>query len=666
MATETRPEPPAQAPRLHEAADLEELRSWQLVKRRDFERSVGRNPKAFGSWLRYARWEAEENHDYARARSIYERALDADIAHVPLWVHYIRFELALKAVNHARNLLDRAVTVLPHEQKLWFMYVQTEEMLKNFPKTRSVFERWLEWRPPSVAWEAYLDFCRRYRQPEAARSVCARYVAAVDGSVPWLRWSELEQELAENVGNTRMVFSKAADTLAEKWTHGGSHQSAGSDVAAVVVPWAQWEASVGEYARATAILEQALTLDLGPEARATVATAAAHHARLYGSGSESVIDATVAERRVASLEQAVAADPEDYDSWWSLAALAPSVSVFERAVATPPSSKSKTTAWKRYVFLWLRYALHVEYQRDDPSASTAVWKRAVAAVPHRQFTFAKLWIEYARFEIRHHGLAAGRKVLGQAIGKTARLAPKRKLLQFYVDLERRLGEWSRVRRVYDRWLELAVTHGRPWLAVLQAYLEFEVSVGDDERARALVGVAASAPDAQARRFAVDWFTDELLYPEAREVYERTVGAPEASVGDWVAYALWESAIPTDEQLDAFNASDADELEVEITNSHRDKTRVVFTRAAEAFRASGDDQAHIALLQAWADYEQVHGDEANRRRLAAMQPVKTDEGYEFPEVAAVVAKPNLAKFLANAKLFAKKSESEEKSEEKSGE
>ena len=34
-------------------------------------------------------------------------------------------------INHARNLLDRAVTILPRVDKLWYKYVYMEETLGN-------------------------------------------------------------------------------------------------------------------------------------------------------------------------------------------------------------------------------------------------------------------------------------------------------------------------------------------------------------------------------------------------------------------------------------------------------------------------------------------------------------------------------------------------------
>jgi crooked neck len=56
-------------------------------------------------------------------------------------------------------------------------------------------------------------------------------------------------------------------------------------------------------------------------------------------------------------------------------------------------------------------------------------------VPHKQFTFAKLWLQFARFEIRRLDLATARKLLGTSLG----MCPKEKLFKGYIDLELEVG-----------------------------------------------------------------------------------------------------------------------------------------------------------------------------------------------------------------------------------
>ena len=60
-------------------------------------------------WVKYAQWE-EAQKDFRRARSVWERALDADHRNVSVWLKYVEVEMRHRFVNHARNLWDRAVS----------------------------------------------------------------------------------------------------------------------------------------------------------------------------------------------------------------------------------------------------------------------------------------------------------------------------------------------------------------------------------------------------------------------------------------------------------------------------------------------------------------------------------------------------------------------------
>jgi crooked neck len=121
--------------------------------------------------------------------------------------------------------------------------------------------------------------------------------------------------------------------------------------------------------------------------------------------------------------------------------------VYERAVAHVPPGQEKRH-WRRYIFLWLEYALFEEIETkvfssqytplvhsnvilQDYDRARQVYRTVLNLVPHKQFTFAKLWIMAARFEIRQLDLMAARKMLGTAIG----MCPKESLFKGYIQLE---------------------------------------------------------------------------------------------------------------------------------------------------------------------------------------------------------------------------------------
>ena len=71
--------------------------------------------------------------------------------------------------------------------------------------------------------------------------------------------------------------------------------------------------------------------------------------------------------------------------------MARSRAIFERAIQNVPPVAEKRF-WKRYIYLWLNYAIFEELTAEDAERATQVYQRALNLIPHSEFTFAKLWI----------------------------------------------------------------------------------------------------------------------------------------------------------------------------------------------------------------------------------------------------------------------------------
>lgn len=104
--------------------------------------------------------------------------------------------------------------------------------------------------------------------------------------------------------------------------------------------------------------------------------------------------------------QQVALDPRNYDTWFDLLRLEEvsggiprTREVYERAIAQLPPTLEKRH-WKRYIYLWINYALFEELQAKDIDRCRAVYDKMLDVVPHKKFSFAKIWIYYAEFEVQ--------------------------------------------------------------------------------------------------------------------------------------------------------------------------------------------------------------------------------------------------------------------------
>ena len=86
------------------------------------------------------------------------------------------------------------------------------------------------------------------------------------------------------------------------------------------------------------------------------------------------------------------------------------------ATDAPPPPEQEKRFWRRYIYLWINYAVYEELEARDMERARQVYRAALELTPHKHFTFAKLWLMYAHFEIRQKELTAARRALVSAGG----------------------------------------------------------------------------------------------------------------------------------------------------------------------------------------------------------------------------------------------------------
>ncbi len=201
---------PSVAPKQH-IADAEELRDYQRTKRKEFEDRIIRSRAHIPLWIRYAKWEETQN-EFARARSIYERAIDMDHRTHVIWLHYAEMEMRHKFINHARNVWDRAVALLPRVSQVWLRYAYMEEMIGRVDLARLVFRRWVEWHPDAGAYQAFVKFELRNKSVENARAVYELFIRAHPATFTYLKYAKFEERQGR-IAQARQVYERASDEL---------------------------------------------------------------------------------------------------------------------------------------------------------------------------------------------------------------------------------------------------------------------------------------------------------------------------------------------------------------------------------------------------------------------------------------------------------------------
>lgn len=593
-----RQEPGLQAP-TQRFADLEELHEYQGRKRKEFEDYVRRNRVNMNNWMRYAQWELEQK-EYRRARSIFERALDVDPTSVVLWIRYTESEMRTRNINHARNLFDRAVTILPRVDKLWYKYVYMEETLGNVAGARQIFERWMSWEPDEAAWSSYIKMEKRYGEMQRARAILERFTAVHPEPKNWIKWARFEEESGTS-DLVREVYGMAVETLGDDFMD-----------EKLFMAYAKFEARLKEYERARAIYKFAL--DRMPRSKSVNLHKAYTTFEKQFGDRDGVEDVILSKRRVQYEEQ-VKENPKNYDAWIDYARLEETAGdvdrvrdVYERAIAQIPPTQEKRH-WRRYIYLWIFYALYEEMTNQDVERTRQIYQECLKLLPHKKFTFAKVWLMTAQFEIRQGQLQAARKTLGRALG----MCPKDKLFKGYIELELKLFEFVRVRTLYEKYIELNPANCQAWIK----FAELERGLDDLDRTRAIFELAVEQPQLDMPELLwksyIDFEEEEGEYDRTRQLYERLLQKTD-HVKVWISWAQFEIGVPEDDEGD-------EEEERPVSEEAKARARKIFERAYRSMKEKDLKEERVALLNAWKSFETAHGSPTDIEKVDAQMPRK---------------------------------------------
>lgn len=656
--------------------DIDELREFQGRKRTEFESYLKRNRLDMGQWLRYATFELEQ-HDMRRARSVFERALLVNGSYIPLWIRYIDSEIKAKFLNHARNVLDRAITTLPRVDKLWYKYLFLEESLDNWDIVRSLYNKWCSLEPERGAWLSYIDFEIRQKKYDNARDIYEKFVLVYPQAETWLAWAKFES-IYGTVESIRSVYSIAMDFLIEYETTMKDEENYESGLIQLALSFAAWEVSEREYERVSAIYK--LLKEKFPE-NLQIIKAQGDFNKNFGSVKD--INDTLISKRKLDYENELQTNPRNYYYWMLYVDLVVQyfpkdiIDVFEKAVtiSIPDQTMSKDISWRRYIYLWIRYFTHMELRQLDVESCRSLYKRCLNdIIPHSNFTFSDIWIMYSEFEIRQNNLPLARKILGRALG----MCPRPKLFTRYIELEVKLREFDRVRKLYEKYLEYAPTNYKVWLD----YSKLEENLGDEDRARAIFKISlqdnvTNIPiDSQLiliQKF-IDFETEAQEYDNARSLYETFLYKGNFMPNIWVSYALFESSVPTNAQLEALynnvndeNTESAEEEEdsgVEFKPSEENfaRARKIYERALQYFEERKDSKRRFSIFQSYMEFEDKFGSTESKQALSERTPkqvlkIKSENGiekeyidYDFPDDSNSPKKVNVSRFLAFAKQW----------------
>jgi len=588
---DSEPKPPNQR-----ITDPEELADYRMRKRKGYEDSLRRNRNNIGVWLKYAEWE-ESQRELERARSVYERAIDVDYRNAQIWIKYAEMEMRNKNVNAARNIYDRAVTLLPRVDQFWLKYSYLEHILGNFSGARQLFERWMEWQPEENAWLTYIRFELKCGEIDRARKIYERFVKVHSTVQAWLRWAHFEEK--HDNERARQVYEEAIVFLGDD-----------ANDERLFISFAKYEEKCKEFERAREIYKYALDHINKKEAQELYKMWIAFEKK---NGDRLGIEDVIIGKRRFQYEEELKENPRNYDIWIDYIRLEETYGdvervrdIYERAVANIPPTDEKRF-WKRYIYLWINYALFEELEVKDIQRTREVYKEAIKQIPHKKFSFSKIWNLYAKFEVRQKNLDSARKVYGNAIG----IAPKRKIFESYIDLELQLANISRCRTIYERWLEWNPSDCHAWVK----FAQLEKTLGEFERCRAIFELAISQslldmPELLWKAY-IDYEIEQEEYEKARSLYQRLLERTK-HVKVWISFAQFEASIGND-----------------------GAARNIYSQAFDFMKSTENKEERVMLIENWRDFEISLGDKQHieevekkmPRRVVKRRPIKTEDGME---------------------------------------
>jgi len=241
-------------------------------------------------------------------------------------------------------------------------------------------------------------------------------------------------------------------------------------------------------------------------------------------------------------EKELEKNPLNYDVWFDLTRLEENHGTvdsvreaYEKAITNiPPISEKKY--WRRYIFLWINYAVYEEYTSNDLERSREIYKKVLEIIPHNNFTFSKIWILYAHFHIRQKNLDQARKVFGMSIAK----CPREKIFKAYIELELQLGNVDKCRLIYEKFISTQPDNSNAWVK----YAELEKSLDEYERCIAIFQAAVTQPLDMPEIVWKAYINVEISYSKfdnVRNLYEILLEKTR-HVKVWLSYSKFEQEI----------------------------------------------------------------------------------------------------------------------------
>jgi crooked neck len=297
----------------------------------------------------------------------------------------------------------------------------------------------MTWKPNYQAWKAYANFEEKMGEYENARNVMYEYLNSVHNLESFLKVAKYEDK-HKNYLSERKIFEEGLTELGKE-----------ALCQEYFLAFIKFELDHKEYDRCRALFKFGLeNIESNKE---KLNENYIKFEKKYGNAQK--LEDMIINRRRILYEKKLKENSMDYDTWFDYTKLEEDYGtesscreIYERAIGNIPPIKEKKY-WKRYVYLWINYALYEECVCNNIKVTEEIYKNILDLIPHKEFTFSKIWILATNFYLRQKNIDKVRKLFGISMG----ICPRKKIIDSYINLELQLGNNDRVKKIFQNYIQ---------------------------------------------------------------------------------------------------------------------------------------------------------------------------------------------------------------------